>query len=231
SILRLFGPNSGTGGPAIFLLPVPIDGVPLNSRISLRYRRASNNTPIDFGLLYYEDLDSDNTTIHPITAAPLGADAVLVMPNAVAWTDSNWFELFAGVGHEISLIGLAMSSPAANVDIEYDIGTGAAASETVITTLRSAVMGANGGTLWFVNFPSLFPVASNSRISVRIRKTGTNVTAHGIALLYYDNTNFSVATIIVNKLTVPSSDTTSFDFSAGGGLSPGTFSLANGESQ
>lgn len=40
----------------------------------------------------------------------------------------------------------------------------------------------------------------------------------------------AVGTIIVEKVTLPA-DTTSFDFTAGGGLSPASFSLQNGQSQ
>lgn len=38
-------------------------------------------------------------------------------------------------------------------------------------------------------------------------------------------------TIIVEKLTLPADDVTEFDFAAGGGLSPTTFTLKNGETQ
>jgi hypothetical protein len=38
-------------------------------------------------------------------------------------------------------------------------------------------------------------------------------------------------TIIVTKTTIPSSDTTSFEITAGGGLTPASFELAHGESQ
>lgn len=40
-----------------------------------------------------------------------------------------------------------------------------------------------------------------------------------------------IATITVNKVVSPSSNTTSFDFTAGGGLSPSSFSLAHGEAE
>src|ERR671922_199592 len=44
-------------------------------------------------------------------------------------------------------------------------------------------------------------------------------------------TNTKRGTIIVKKVTDPSSDTTSFSFTAGGGLSPSSFNLKNGEQQ
>lgn len=189
SLVRLYGPNSGSGSHSVFLLPIPITGIALGSRIAFR-RRASLTGSVTCALLYFDGLDSDAVTTKKLTAAPLGANAVSVTPNAGAWVNSTWNVLFAGVAHEIAIVGLAMSNPVPNIDIEYDLATGAPAAETVVTTIRSACMQENAGKLWFAMLPEVLPLEASSIVSVRLRKTGTSTTAHTVALLYYDDTTF-----------------------------------------
>src|SRR3990167_1285218 len=65
--------------------------------------------------------------------------------------------------------------------------------------------------------------------------TGTDPAA---GILIYSNIDWigaisvlTTGTIIVNKITIPSTDTQSFAFTAGGGLAPGSFNLVNGGQQ
>lgn len=187
-IIRIFGPNSGSDNAGEFWLPTPISGIETGSRVALRYRAKTPNARAqNFGLYFYENFDSSNQTSTAITCTPLGADAVLVTPNATGWAWSAWVELHAGIGHQVGLIGLAQSMPAADVDIEYQLGSGAAASETPFALLRTSTVLANVGSLGYVMLPALMPLAANTRVSVRLRKTGTDVNDHKIALLYYDS--------------------------------------------
>ncbi len=187
--IRIYGANNSGSVPGIFFPPVLIGGIAAGSRVSLRLsRNAHSAVNVPYGLYYYYNFDGDNVTTDELTDVPLSANAVAITPNAVAWTWSAWFELFAGVGHQIAMAGLAMRNNSADNDIEYQLGFGAAGSEVGATILRSATEAKSQGLLWYVMLPAIYPVDANTRIAVRIRKTGTNTDAHNAALLMYDDT-------------------------------------------
>jgi hypothetical protein len=191
-IVRLQGPNSGSGDHSVLMFPIPIGGtsagaIPSGSAIKFRVR-CSLTSAHTFGLLYYENFDSDAIIYRPLTCAPLGADSLSVTPSGTTWTYSSWGTLFAGVGHEIAIAGLAVSNPTANADYEFQLGTGA--SPTVFTMLASSTQAASAGKLWNLWLPAVHPLAADSSVKVRMRKNGTDTTDHRVALLYYDDTNF-----------------------------------------
>ncbi len=188
-LIRIYGPNSGTAHPGIYLLPVVTDTVDAGSRIALRYREHDVNlTPNVFGVLYYEGFDADISVPLTLTAAPLGTDSVSFTPNATAWANSAWVELSSGIGYSSLLAAIAPSNPSTTCDIEWDLGIGASGSEVVITTLRSAMMvSSRSGLLWYLNLPSLYPIDANVRVAARMRKSGTATDATTVSLLYYLN--------------------------------------------
>jgi hypothetical protein len=72
-------------------------------------------------------------------------------------------------------------------DIEVDLGTGAAASETVVTTFRTHVGGI--GDSYVTMVPLTYPllVRSGNRLAVRMRGSGTATTAYVFAVNYLDD--------------------------------------------
>lgn len=178
-------PSGGNGGPSLYLLPAPIDNVPSGARLSCRVRTDNVLETIAFALVYYEGLDSDHETAALLNAAPAAANSVSLTPSGTAWNNSPWVELVSSLADESALVAIAWSQPVASVDVEFDLGTGGAGAETVVTTLRGAVMAANGGRIGLLTLSVLFPLAAGQRVAVRMRKTGTSTSAHLVALLYY----------------------------------------------
>lgn len=182
-LVRLYTPNSGTGSMGVFVLPIP-RSVPTGVRVALRLRGDWTGAPYA-SLLYAEGVDSDYVTDANLTSAPLGARGVQLTPNATPWANSDWYELIPALAEDGALAGLTMDNRAINSDAEWDLGIGDSGSETVITTLRSATFPILSGRMNFALLPGVYPLPMGTRVSVRMRKTGTNVTVTTVALLYY----------------------------------------------
>jgi len=183
--IRLRMENSGTGTYKAFLLPIPVGGIAAASRIAFRIRNSAAVARVwSCGLLYYHDLASDQQTTEPLLCVPAAATGVTLTPNASAWTNSSWVEVTAGLASPIHVVGVVMKAAWA-VDYELDIGTGGAGSETVITTLRDTFFIASAGRQNWHLLPGPFPLATSTRIAVRLRKAGTSVTTAPVTLLYY----------------------------------------------
>ncbi len=129
------------------------------------------------------------TTTNKQIWAPAAANAVSVTPNAVAWNSSNWSELISAVGATSVLTALSiegMGTSASAVRLEIDIGTGAMGSEVVIATLpAAAILNSNfwGPGLLRFTIP-IDNVANGARLAVRMRHSGTDVTAWAFAVGY-----------------------------------------------
>jgi hypothetical protein len=182
-------PSDLVSGPDGFLLPVPIGGIAAGTRVSVRGRSELGDGPTGVTLLYYESFSSDqvSTAAQVLSVAPSSADRAFITPSGTPWVSSAWVELIASAPAPSGLLGLAHSTATGgeyDLGYEYDLGLGASGAETVITTLRDALYGANGrgSHTWL---PGVYPVAAGSRVSVRLRYASTNAGPHGVALLYY----------------------------------------------
>lgn len=187
---RFRTPGATGGSHGVLVLPVPVSGIPAGSAVSLRSRAsvAAAQSPI-LGLLYYESFDADAVLASP-ACVPSAAGGVSITPSGTAWANSAYTQLTAGLGSEASLYGLTVSSPVATVDGEFDLATGGAGSETVITTLRWSTINASAGLVSFLPVSAVHPVPASTRIAIRMRKSGTSTTAYAAALLYYAGTTF-----------------------------------------
>ncbi len=184
-LIRLQAPNSGAGPDAVFMLRVPLSGIASGVRVSLRLRAKSAGltSTLPCGLLYYTSLDSDLSLPTSLSCAPLGADSVIITPSATPWTSSAWVSLTTGFADATILMGIAIENPVSNVDLEWDLGTGA--SPSVVSTLRSSVDTKDLGRLWYVMLPALLPLAAATPVSIRLRSSGTSTLGHVAALLYW----------------------------------------------
>jgi len=186
--LRLYLLNSGvTGTPNTFLLPVPLGGVGAGVRVAIRGRLNTGTGPTPVALLYYENLSSDqvSTSAQILGSGPSGSGTASITPSGTAWANSAWVPLIASAATDLGLIGLVHSTASgADNGVEFDLGTGAAGAETVITTLRQAVANGKVPYTWL---PGIYPITAGTRVAVRMRKAGTSTTAHPVAVLYYTN--------------------------------------------
>jgi len=184
--LRLRLTDSGVLSiPSGLLLPVPIGGIGVGVRVAVR-ARSSGSGPAAVSLNYYEALSSDHVTISTqvLSAASLGIASPTLTPNATPWANSAWVSLVAQAPGPIGLLGLVYGEiRGAELGIEFDLGTGASGAETVLTTLRQA--NAGGTRAAHVWLPAVYPIATGTRIAVRLRKAGTDTLSLPITLLYY----------------------------------------------
>lgn len=193
--LRLHFRNSANAGQVGYLLPVPLGGIGSGVRVAVRARARLASGPTTVALLYYETLSSDQVTTsnQVLTSAPAGALSPLLTPSATPWANSAWVELIASSATGVGLLGLVHgSSIGSEAGVEYDLGVGASGAETVLTTLRDARAEGITGYTWL---PGLTPVAAGTRVSVRLRKAGTDTATQRVALLYYTNTSGAPAAV------------------------------------
>lgn len=120
--------------------------------------------------------------------APPAASGVVVTPNSSAWTNSAYFTLIAATDAAIVLTGLSIQ-PEITSTLEYfeiDVATGAAASETVVTTIKGTY------SLTYYCSPGYIPfaipldnIANGARVSVRLRKSNTSTGTWSVSATYY----------------------------------------------
>ena len=185
--IRLHMQNLGNGAPTSYLIPNPIDGIAASTRLAVRSRTLALSFASSLNLQYYEDLDSDQAILYTqavLTSLPAAATSVVVTPSGTAFANSSWFESDPAVSDPTYLVGLAMSAAPADVDIEDEIGLGAAGAEVAATQVRSGVRAATG-RLVFANLPGLYLVNTTTRVAVRMRKTGTDTSTRSVAILVY----------------------------------------------
>jgi hypothetical protein len=117
---------------------------------------------------------------------------VTVTPNAGAWVNSAWVQLTASTPNPITIIGVVIN-PGIASEFEVDIGKGAATSETVVATMIGnceTLLGQNTFLMLF-NIP-VDNIGGSTRVAVRLRKSGTDVTAWTAKLMYYDQVSVGV---------------------------------------
>lgn len=185
---RLRWGGSAFGGPFVVWLPAPVTGIASGARLAVRTRNGSSQS-VPVALLYYENLDATASSALPTKSLPSAADGVSLTPNATAWANSGYTQLTAGLGNAISLLGITFTTSVANVEGEWDLASGPAGAETVLTTLRFASPANSGaGGINNILLPAPYPIPASTRVAVRLRKSGTSTTTYTIALLYDEST-------------------------------------------
>jgi hypothetical protein len=200
--LRLFLYNSGSVGcPAGVLLPVPLGGIGAGVRLAVRARSTSgSSSPTTVTLNYYENLSSDQVTTAGQTLS-FASVAGGITPNATPWANSAWGQLLASAPADLGLFGVTHDVAGGAVDgIEYDLGTGAAGSEVVLTTLRDASPG-TGNQVLYTWLPGVYAIPAGTRLAIRMRKSDTSTSAHAVTVLYYSGVS-AVTPARVTQLVV-----------------------------
>lgn len=127
-------------------------------------------------------------TTNVLKAAPAAAANVSVTPSGTAFANSAWVEVLASAAADLLLAGIVVDPGVASVDFQVEVGKGTAGSETVVAAF--AGMTSFGPTLTGslqVLLPILVDnIPSGARVAIRMRKTGTNATAWGFAVQFYE---------------------------------------------
>lgn len=185
--VRWFASNPAAASNNYYPLLIPISGIGAGERVSLRVRKHSGTAlPVTCSLTYAENWDA-NAESYALKCVPSAANGVTITPNGTAWANSAYVELTPGITNPIGIAGLSLNRAVVGVDYEIDIATGPSGTPSVITTIRGSSIGTStSGALIYDHLPAIYEVAANTRISVRIRKTGTSGANWTAALLYYD---------------------------------------------
>lgn len=196
--------ESSTGETNSFLaiFPVAVPGVSASDKVWVRVRSSGSGLTAGISLLAYSSLsDTDHvaTSGQTLFSVPTGANAISITPSGTAWAWSAWTEIWTGTTVETSILGVAARGPIAGVELEYEIGFGASSSEVGKTSFRTANSVSGAGALRFFPLPAPFPVPPNTRVSMRLRKTGTNTTVHSVAILLLNDTLTNTITANVNE--------------------------------
>lgn len=166
-------------------LPVPVAGISTGDRIAIRLRSEVTRGNTRISLLYHEDYDGPSLT-EP-AATQLGAAGASISVNTTAWANSSYAELTPGLVDPILVYGIAVKTPSGEdtTQYEFDVASGAASSETVIftATITRRTASGNGGYLSYFHLPRPVPLFADTRVSIRVRKSGTNGTAIEASLL------------------------------------------------
>ena len=114
-------------------------------------------------------------TTTPLKSAPSAAAGVAITA-ATAPTWGAWVEVIAATAAPIAIAGVALTGGTYSaVWWELDIGTGAAAAETVITTIRVSAGGEGFPSLYMIPNP-VDNVAASTRLAARLRSSTASAT-------------------------------------------------------
>ncbi len=171
--------TGGSSGSNLALtLPIGIDNIANNARISARIRcSAASVFTFAVSLQYFSKPVSANylTTAQPYVAIPPAANSIAITSGGSSWQNGAYVQLRTNSGAALILVGIVLGWVDSTVGIfEIDIATGAAASEVVITTIR--FRGTFNSLPGYYLLPnSLDNIAINTRIAARIRGTAVNI--------------------------------------------------------
>jgi hypothetical protein len=181
--------SNGNENIQITMLPTAINLGSANARISFRMRHANANTTLPFAMFYY--LSSTATTAaDEMSYLPYGVLGVnqgtAIVPNTTPWANSSWTELSPSLASGTRIIGVmpALNSFYVSMEYELDIGTGALGAETVITTIRNNFAPVAIQGLTNVYLPAVYTLPGTSRVSYRLRKSGTDPSTFYVFLIY-----------------------------------------------
>ena len=178
-------------------MPYPLGGIGSGVRVAVRVRNSTNSSQtLLLKLGYYNALSSDQqtTATQVYSRVPAAANGASLAANTSAWANSSYFELTSGIAGSTGWFGLltnyAIGSSVASAAIEFDLATGGAGSETVITTIRTAIGSASPATFGGMLVELLdacYAIAANTRVAVRMRKQGTTAATFLTSGLYITN--------------------------------------------
>ena len=120
---------------------------------------------------------------------PAAASGIDPANSGSAWTSGTWSELLASTSEADYIIGLLWSPESqTNFEAEIDIGTGAAASETVVSTIPVRAGSGDATPTYSSISPIMFPapiaVATTTRVAVRVRSSSKTLEPANIKLIY-----------------------------------------------
>jgi hypothetical protein len=188
SVIATFRTMCGwqTEDVGIMHLPIPIDNIASGARVAIRMRkdRATAMTT-RVGIFYIQKpvVGTLQVTTKPTKPLPSGVDSIEIVNTTAVWTNSAWVQLTASLSTDIAVVGV-VCRPAGGMLAEWDLGTGAASSEVVKTTFRTAHAADRHGMVIPVFVPLV--LSNGSRVAVRMRKSHTSAISGHFSLMYQE---------------------------------------------
>jgi hypothetical protein len=173
----------GAGEQAVMALPIPIDALTVGTRVSYRLRKSGTSTtawnaaftsivkPITGVLLSTTNLSK----CLPAAAAPTSTTS-----GGSAWASGSYVQMTATAAAALVVFGVLAQG---TTYWEFDLATGGAGAETVITTVSGDETAHAAG---YVPLPNpLDNIASSARVAVRSRGNNASQTQR-FALNYFE---------------------------------------------
>lgn len=182
-------PNSGAAQDRGIRLPVPLSGIPIGSRVSVRLRNTAAVATVN--LEYYQGLDSDHASAASAGFLPATSGStfgVSITPSGSAFANSAYIQLTAGLSTEISLATVALQNTLASTEWELELATGGAGAEVPITMIRESSTSSGFGGPKMTPLPGIYPIGPTIRIAARLRKSGTSTVAKFVSVNYLGTT-------------------------------------------
>lgn len=169
-------------------IQIPISGLGGN-RVAARHRNQNSSgvgRTVGVKLLTVATEDAALTTTTAYTSAPAAADNVTLTTTGTAWANPAWTQLISSTSGPIALSGIGLTIGASGA-LEFDVATGAAASEVVLTTFRGYLQGQTHQRQ--ILLPGgVHEIGASVRVTMRIRIDGSSgAGTNTAALLYYGN--------------------------------------------
>lgn len=131
------------------------------------------------------DLIDEQTHSGKYYITPAAAAGILLTSSAVAWTKGSYSEIVASSGYStIWLTGIVLNSMPISVEMEVDIATGAAGSESVIATVAH-IQDSGSRAMEYTLSPPI-KVAAGTRLSGRVAKATAAAGTLRVKLRYKD---------------------------------------------
>lgn len=186
-----FGVKAGnTASPFMTPFSIPISNIGVSQRVALRMRLSSTSTATYRATLHYwatAALTTSTVTTRPLNVYPSAANGVSLSVTT-DWAYTAWGELVAATTAAVLIPALIVVPPNSNFDYEVQLGLGPAGSEQPLTTVvgHSRLTNGNIAPGWHQLIPTLDNVPAGSRLSTRLRKSGTFNQATLVAVPYYE---------------------------------------------
>lgn len=157
-------------------VPVPIDHIANGTRLAARLRKSGTDVNVwRVAITYLKKPIAGTllTTAQPVKVTAAGGPMTVLNTNSANWVNTTWKELITSTATAIVLTHYVAPPFAGNMEAEFDIGVGAAGSESVITTVRIRAQSNDGGP-WIVPFVNpLDAIPTATRVAARWRGTNT----------------------------------------------------------
>ena len=179
----IYGPNSGSQSLR-YLMTVPLDVIPNNTRVSAQLLNVSGSNTYTVAIQVYKTIPGTvpaSSKFH--SYYPNAALGVSLTTSGSAWNDSGFGTITTGISTDQLILGAVVTNPTATTEWELDIYFGPDSSEVLKTTIRGSNRSDKQGDYHYYILPRAYPLAKNTQVKVKIRRSGTTVTTERVTLL------------------------------------------------